>query len=241
MLSTPVDAWQETAGRDVGQVLVYAQNSPPIAPTPQPCAGRAVPPVAPPPVTTSPPLPSSPTPYLTLLGPASSPSSPSKSAPLTVPHNTFAEVVAGTSKPNSNYQLANVYCRKSFKGGGVAIFLKNELSFTPLTLFKPTDKHCEHTGVSQRKRGIVFFFLSKFDQILTGVANKSRGFIVMGDFNIDVLDVDSPMTRRLADFLRSFDLNWSVNSPSTRVTSNSATSIDKLPPHIDIAGLQQNL
>ncbi|KAG8251760.1 hypothetical protein J6590_072601 [Homalodisca vitripennis] len=72
-----------------------------IAPTPQPCTSRAVPPVAPPPVPTSPPLPSSPTPSLTLLGPASSPSSPSTSAPLTLPHITFAEVVAGTSKPNS--------------------------------------------------------------------------------------------------------------------------------------------
>ncbi|KAG8310946.1 hypothetical protein J6590_053447 [Homalodisca vitripennis] len=72
-----------------------------IAPTPQPCTSRTVPPVAPPPVPTSPPLPSSPTPSLTLLGPASSPSSPSTSAPLTLPHITFAEVVAGTSKPNS--------------------------------------------------------------------------------------------------------------------------------------------
>ncbi|KAG8270980.1 hypothetical protein J6590_072876 [Homalodisca vitripennis] len=71
------------------------------APTPQPCTSRAVPPVAPPPVPTSPPLPSSPTPSLTLLGPASSPSSPSTSTPLTLPHITFAEVVAGTSKPNS--------------------------------------------------------------------------------------------------------------------------------------------
>ncbi|KAG8307104.1 hypothetical protein J6590_031503 [Homalodisca vitripennis] len=71
------------------------------APTPQPCTSRAVPPVAPPPVPTSPPLPSSPTPSLTLLGPASSPSSPSTSAPLILPHITFAEVVAGTSKPNS--------------------------------------------------------------------------------------------------------------------------------------------
>ncbi|KAG8255362.1 hypothetical protein J6590_094488 [Homalodisca vitripennis] len=72
-----------------------------IAPTPQPCTSRAVPPVAPPPVPTSPPLPSTPTPSLTLFGPASSPSSPSTSAPLTLPHITFAEVVAGTSKPNS--------------------------------------------------------------------------------------------------------------------------------------------
>ncbi|KAG8261433.1 hypothetical protein J6590_072579, partial [Homalodisca vitripennis] len=72
-----------------------------IAPTPQMCTSRAVPPVAPPPVPTSPPLPSSPTPSLTLLGPASSPSSPLTSAPLTLPHITFAEVVAGTYKPNS--------------------------------------------------------------------------------------------------------------------------------------------
>ncbi|KAG8266344.1 hypothetical protein J6590_074583 [Homalodisca vitripennis] len=78
-----------------------------IAPTPQPCTSRAVPPVGPPPVPTSPPLPSSPT----LLGPASSPSSPSTSAPLTLPHITFAEVVAGTSKPNS---IAKTISTQSF-------------------------------------------------------------------------------------------------------------------------------
>ncbi len=49
----------------------------------------------------------------------------------------------------------------------------------------------------------------------------------MGDFNIDVLNIYSPMTGRFADILRSFGLVWSVNSP-TRVTNLSATAIDNV-------------
>jgi len=49
----------------------------------------------------------------------------------------------------------------------------------------------------------------------------------MGDFNIDVLDVGSPVTKLFADLLRSFDLVWSVDSP-TRVTEHSETAIDNI-------------
>uniref|UniRef100_A0A1B6JKJ5 Endonuclease/exonuclease/phosphatase domain-containing protein n=1 Tax=Homalodisca liturata TaxID=320908 RepID=A0A1B6JKJ5_9HEMI len=55
-----------------------------------------------------------------------------------------------------NYELANFYCRNSFKGGGVAVFLKNEISFTPLTLAKPTDKDFELTGVQVQTKNSNF-------------------------------------------------------------------------------------
>ncbi|KAG8333814.1 hypothetical protein J6590_102669 [Homalodisca vitripennis] len=71
----------------------------------------------------------------------------------------------------------------------------------------------ESVAVPQQKVGIV--------------SRETRGFIVTGDFKIDVLDVDSLMTRRVADFLRLFGLKCSGNAP-TRVTVNSATAIDNV-------------
>ncbi len=53
----------------------------------------------------------------------------------------------------------------------------------------------------------------------------------MGDFNIDVLDVNNPITKRFDDLLKSFGLVWSVNSP-TRVTDHSATAIDNVVTNV---------
>ncbi len=132
-----------------------------------------------------------------------------------------------------NYKLANSYCRNSFKGGGVAIFLDQKLSFTPLNIGEPTDKDYELTGVKVQTNksqilaiglyrspsGNEESFFSKFEKTLSDLTKRNQNFIVMGDFNIDVLDVDNTTTKRLADLLMSFNLHWSVNSP-IRVTAN---------------------
>ncbi len=46
-----------------------------------------------------------------------------------------------------NYQLANSHCRTSAKGGGTAIFSRNNFSYTPYKLTEATDKDFEVTGV----------------------------------------------------------------------------------------------
>ncbi|KAG8317658.1 hypothetical protein J6590_023003 [Homalodisca vitripennis] len=101
-------------------------------------------------------------------------------------------------------------------GRDAAIQSRRVVSTEPSTIFalrpyalRPpiVSARCQHQQPTpQPEQGIVFF--SIFDQILTDMTKKSRGFIVMGDFIIDVLDIDSPMTWRLADLLRSFGLNW---------------------------------
>ncbi|KAG8279144.1 hypothetical protein J6590_003951 [Homalodisca vitripennis] len=57
--------------------------------------------------------------------------------------------------------------------------------------------------------------------------SKNRSFIIIGDFNVDVLNVRDMKTRKLGDLLKTFDLHWSVNSP-TRVTATTATAIDNV-------------
>ncbi|KAG8248759.1 hypothetical protein J6590_033934 [Homalodisca vitripennis] len=56
---------------------------------------------------------------------------------------------------------------------------------------------------------------------------KNRSFIIIGDFNVDVLNIRDIKTRKLGDLLKTFDLHWSVNSP-TRVTATTATAIDNV-------------
>lgn len=53
----------------------------------------------------------------------------------------------------------------------------------------------------------------------------------MGDYSIDVLDVNSAMTKCLAYLLRSFGLRWSNDSP-TRVTDHTATTIKSVVTNV---------
>lgn len=55
--------------------------------------------------------------------------------------------------------------------------------------------------------------------------------IIMGEFNINVLQMNDPMIRVFNDTLGSFGLNWSVNWP-TRVTVASSTTIDNVITNI---------
>ncbi|KAG8286123.1 hypothetical protein J6590_067189 [Homalodisca vitripennis] len=59
------------------------------------------------------------------------------------------------------------------------------------------------------------------------IESKNRSFIIIGDFNVDVINVTDMKTRKLGDLLKTFDLHWSVNSP-TRVTVTTATAIDNV-------------
>ncbi|KAG8326466.1 hypothetical protein J6590_039928 [Homalodisca vitripennis] len=56
-------------------------------------------------------------------------------------------------------------------------------------------------------------------------------FLIIGDLNINVMDLTDPLTQRLRDLLSSFDLNWSVKSP-TRMTATSSTAIDNIITNI---------
>ncbi|WP_221936001.1 endonuclease/exonuclease/phosphatase family protein, partial [Klebsiella pneumoniae] len=50
-----------------------------------------------------------------------------------------------------NYVLANAYCRSTFKGGGVAIFIRNPLKYQPICLNYCTDKDFEVSGIKVYK------------------------------------------------------------------------------------------
>ncbi|KAG8309650.1 hypothetical protein J6590_080095 [Homalodisca vitripennis] len=64
------------------------------------------------------------------------------------------------------------------------------------------------------------------DEVMPKVM-KNRSFIIIEDFNVDVLNVTDMKTRELGDLLKTFDLHWSVNSP-IRVTATTATAINNV-------------
>ncbi|KAG8265258.1 hypothetical protein J6590_098796 [Homalodisca vitripennis] len=183
---------------------------PVIAPEGRPWACRAAPSIAPPPVPTQSPSPSSPTPSLSPLGSESSPSSLSTPAPRTLQYKIFYESVAAVSFA---YQNAQMDTNKVYELTAIPTSMDLNPDLLVLTEHSSNDSNIEkfEIPIQQMKLGIV--------------SRETRGFIVTGDFKIDVLDVDSLMTRRVADFLRLFGLNCSVKTP-TRVTVNSATAID---------------
>lgn len=145
-----------------------------------------------------------------------------------------------------NYSLANYYCRSFQRGGGLAIFTKNEICYKQISLIDPIEIHFETIGISvltkigkiltvgvyRSPNGNEDTFFTNLESLLSILSKNWQKFIIMGDFNINVLDTNSIVTKRFYDLLRSFGLNWSINSP-TRVTPTTETAIDNIITNID--------
>lgn len=145
-----------------------------------------------------------------------------------------------------HYQLANYFCRRNFKGGGVSIFVKDNLNFQTFTLNEKIELDFEAEGVKvqlssseniivvglyRSPNGCIRSFFDKLEELLTKMFSKSSKFLIIGDININVLDPTNPNTQRLRDMLRSFNLKWSIESP-TRITHTSRTAIDNVISNI---------
>lgn len=144
-----------------------------------------------------------------------------------------------------NYNLVNTFCREKQKGGGVGIFTKLSTVTSNWELPLATEKHFEITGIKLSTKnyklhiiglyrspsGDEGVFFQQFEALLNGLLSDDVHFILLGDFNIDVLDQDDKMTKRFKDVLTTFGLTWSVNTP-TRVTPTSKTAIDNVISNI---------
>lgn len=150
-----------------------------------------------------------------------------------------------------NYELANSFERSHFKGGGVAVFVKSELTFHPLKVNHTCDLDFEVCGIKiilnsggnikliglyRSPNGCSDTFFKHFEILLNSINCKSSKFLIIGDFNIDVLNHTDPLTQRFRDILNSFGLIWSVDSP-TRVTTTSSTAIDNVITNIPDASV----
>lgn len=157
----------------------------------------------------------------------------------------------------NNYKLVDIYCRENSKFGGVAIFadlnvncekiifnLNKEKDFE-ISAAKFTFKsnsiatHFVVIGLYRSPGGDLKVFFEKLEMLLILVTNKNTQFVILGDFNIDILKTDNIHVKKLRDILLTFNLEWKLNSP-TRVTASSSTAIDNIitniknPIHIQI-------
>lgn len=146
-----------------------------------------------------------------------------------------------------NYTQENIFCRSISKWGGVAIFSKEHYRCKPFPLNLSLEKDFEISSTSIKTRqfnkliivgfyrspsGNVNTFLEKMEILLTSLFSTRCNFIIVGDFNINVLNTENNTVKLLKNLLNSFNLIWQINSP-TRVTPYTSTAIDNVITNIN--------
>ena len=150
-----------------------------------------------------------------------------------------------------NYKIAANFCRETFKGGGVVIYVKNDLNFKNL---KHTKEFCNekiiemaaiklHTNIIQYDSIYVVGiyrspsapmenFLNTLDKIFNNLLTDNTNLILMGDLNINSGSENSDYNN-LCDVLRSYNLH-DVKLPPTRVTATTSSTIDHIITNLNI-------
>lgn len=127
-----------------------------------------------------------------------------------------------------------------FKLGGVAIFSKEYVNCDQYVLQLSIERQFEVAAITFQSEslskiiliglyrpplGDFNIFLNNFHELLQQIHRTK--FIIIGDFNINVINKSDPKVKSFQNLLDSFNLKWEINSP-TRVTSQSATAIDNV-------------
>ncbi|KAK9727610.1 Endonuclease-reverse transcriptase [Popillia japonica] len=143
-----------------------------------------------------------------------------------------------------NYRLVSFYCRCNPKGGGVAIYVKNNADFQMseisniklISVDKVLEVCAVDISISGRKLKVITFYRSpepayvndffvKLYDVLSRICRNCRDVVIIsGDFNVDRL-VDSDEKFELQNILRNFNIEILSNEP-TRITPTSATCLD---------------
>ena len=134
--------------------------------------------------------------------------------------------------------------RKSKTGGGVGIYLQNDLQYklpnecklsdreTVESLFVeitvPNGKNIIFGSVYRPPNQNTALFLDKFNDILSRISKDNKQCYVMGDFNLDLLQYNHHTpTQEFIDTLFSHAFIPLISNP-TSLTSYSATLIDNI-------------
>lgn len=141
-----------------------------------------------------------------------------------------------------NYVLASHFSRFDAVGGGVAIFIRKDLSFTDVSIsLNCVEKKFEYTltelkvNNSKYLIGCVYrspsqdflFFDSMLDELLRKVMKPSTSAFICGDFNVHFDDLQSPNALKLVNTFLSFGLNKTINE-FTRIEKNKKSTLDNI-------------
>lgn len=135
------------------------------------------------------------------------------------------------------------FCRQHKRGGGVALYIKNDLTYKTrhdLSLNSDKFESCFVEIVNPTSGNIIVGtvykppdivcsdFTDSFNDILAKVHNDRKKVYIMGDFNINLLLQET--SRSVQDFINALASNSFfplVNKP-TRITPGSATLLDNI-------------
>lgn len=141
----------------------------------------------------------------------------------------------------SGFSLASSYCRSSCRGGGVAIWIRDCLSFKSFNFDTYcVDKDFEICGITtvvDAQKILVLtgyrspssnlqFFLEGIHQVMENVYVPNSKIVICGDFNCDSYRLSSNY-KELLSVLQGFGLDNIVKWP-TRVTNTSVTTLDQI-------------
>jgi exonuclease III len=119
-----------------------------------------------------------------------------------------------------NYKLGAKFCRNSFKNGGVCIFLRDNLQFTDVSLFKfCKEKDLEICAVKLYLAACTMYFITVYQaatgnfqyllnnlEIIFKSVNTNSIEIICGDLNVNYLN-DSMYKLQLDSLLASLSLS----------------------------------
>ena len=150
----------------------------------------------------------------------------------------------------SNYKLSgynHVHSyRKSKSGGGVSLHIKESINYTNRDDLSIFNEHIESIFIEIDKcytgfdRNVIVcciyrppntdinMFIEHVRQIMSNIKPENKYVYVMGDFNLNLLNVDKhKLTADFIEFMYSFLFLPLINKP-TRIKSNTATLIDNI-------------
>ena len=133
--------------------------------------------------------------------------------------------------------------RDEIRGGGVGAYLREEIEYKRRQDLENKDPQLEHLwleilgrnrhsklllGTIHRSERMLDYntWIEKFENLLAYITTEWDGvLLIMGDFNIDLLDYHSTRTVRYKNMLNCYNLSQHAQLP-TRVTLKSSTLID---------------
>ena len=140
-----------------------------------------------------------------------------------------------------SYKLGTIYSRTNLKGGGVSIFIHEEIKYLKIDL----KQYCKEQDIEivavkikynttnysiyclyRSPTGNLEYFYEQLDKVLDSNLHTKSKIIICGDLNIDFLDFITKSTQ-LKNFLHSFNLAGTVHFP-TRITSSTSSTIDNI-------------
>ena len=147
---------------------------------------------------------------------------------LTLPENNNLHILGLSETKLKSHKTTGIFKINGFQtpfrkdndsngSGGLLVYVKNGINakrredFLVGNMYRPPDSRVE--------------FNDRFEEFIDSLLNEDKEFILLGDFNKDLLNVDTE--REWGNFTTSLGLTQIVNEP-TRVTNTSQTLIDHI-------------